>query len=318
MLLASCGGGSSAPAAPTTTPPSNAWSVTGRITTLDTGSGVAGATVTPQWALAAVTADGNGTYKISDTSTPPSTPLPVTISGDGIISHDVFINWARGNRAGVDVSVIHDAPPFSMDYYKQLVRGTFDADNAPWPTLRWVTPPSFYIRTIDDAGTALPQSVIDGIVEAINRAVPAWSGGQYAPAAIQTGTDVRAQTVNWINIDIKQNTDPNSRHCGQSLVGGNPGQITFWENVCPCAVIPGEVVVHEVGHAMGFFHVNDKTSLMNPIDLQPCPNNGILSSADSFHSTIAYSRARGNTDPDKDPSNAAAVLRTLNPRIWMY
>jgi Astacin (Peptidase family M12A) len=276
---------------------------------------VAGATVTPGWSLAPITADGNGVYQLADAKTPTTLPYPITISADGMISRDVYVNWAVGSRTGIDVTLIHDVPPFSMDFYRQLVRGTFDDPKAPWPVLRWTRAPSFYIRTVDEDGNPLAQGVVDAIVDGINRAVPAYTGGQYTAAAIEAGTDARAQRINWVNVDVKKNSDPGSRKCGESFVGDNPGQITLWENVCACAVIPGEVVVHEVGHALGFFHVNDRTSVLFPTDVQPCPNTGILSAAERYHATIAYSRPRGNTDPDKDPSGAATALAAWNPHI---
>ncbi len=321
LAAVSCGGGSKSSPAPTTpTPPSPAWSASGHVTTLDTGAGVSGATVTPGWALSPVTTDGSGAYQLADTKVPTTLPYPVTVSADGMISRDVFINWLQGSRTGVDISLIHDVAPFSLDFYRQLVRGTYDevGDGAPFAVLRWTRPPSFYIRTVDEDGNQVAQSVIDGIVEGINRAVPAWTGGQYNPVAIEQGTDPRSQAINWINVDIKKHADPTTPHCGQALVGANPGQITLWENVCPCAVIPGEVVVHEVGHAMGFFHVGDRTSVMYPNDLQACPNTGILSATERFHATIAYSRPRGNTDPDKDPNTSASILKDSSPRIVVY
>src|SRR5258708_3396340 len=127
LVSTSCGGGGGpAPTTPTkAAPPSNAWSATGHITTLDTGGPVAGATITPGWSLGPVTTDADGTYQLADTNAP-AAPYPLTVSGDAIVTHDVWINWMRGARTGVDISVIHDAAPFSMDYYRQLVRGAYD------------------------------------------------------------------------------------------------------------------------------------------------------------------------------------------------
>ena len=52
--------------------------------------------------------------------------------------------------------------------------------------------------------------------------------------------------------------------------------------------------MHEVGHALGFFHVGDRDSLMFPFIAGDCPA-GALSAAESYHAGIAYSRPRGNT-----------------------
>jgi hypothetical protein len=280
---------------------------------VDSGVPISGATLTPGWSLAPVTTNDSGAYFLGDVANPPTTPYPVTLSADGMLSHKVWILWARGPRTGVDISVIHSAAPFSIDFYKQLVRGTFDEPKAPYPILRWTRAPSFYIRTVDQIGAPIGQSVLDVIVDGINRAVPDFTGGRYAPVAIELGTDVRPQTPNWINVDIKK--EPSSDRCGESFVGDNPGQITLWEDMCGCARIPGNVVMHEVGHALGFFHVSDKTSVMyagdNPGGIT-C--QGTLSAAERFHANIAYSRPRGNTDPDDDPGGSSTAL-TVNRHI---
>src|SRR3954452_25002167 len=137
--LTACGGGST-PAAPSTTSvtppaPSNNWSAAGRISATGTSQTVGGATLTPGWSLAAVTADGQGNYQLGDVANPPSTPYPVSVSGNGMVTHDTWITWARGPRTGVNVNMIRNSAPFSMDFYRQFVRGTYDhttADGAPF------------------------------------------------------------------------------------------------------------------------------------------------------------------------------------------
>ena len=316
LTLASCGGGTAhststnpiTPTAPTTpVTPTNTWSAAGQIVALGTSQGVGGATLTPGWSLAAVTADAQGNYELGDVANPPSTPYPATISAAGMISHDVWITWAKGPRTGVTLDMIRNAAPFSMDFYKQFVRGTYDQPGAPWPVLRWTTAPSFYVKTTDQNGRAIEPEVLVRVLDGLRQAVPAYTGGRYTPAAIETGTETRPEAVNWINVNIRR--DPaEKRTCGFAFIGANPGSITLNDDVCSCGSnkIPGAVTMHEVGHALGYFHVGDRNSLMYPFIAGDCPA-GALSASESYHAGIAYSRPRGNTDPDHDPSTGAAL-----------
>jgi len=318
LVVTACGGGSGRPAppaaptpTPTPTPPANTWSVAGQVVTTGSAQAVSGATVTPAWSLAAVTTDAGGSYQLGDTANPPSTPYQLTISGAGLISHDVWVTWARGPRTGVTLDVIRDGPPFSMDFYRQFVRGTYDQPGAPYPVLRWTSNPSFYVKTIDQNGRAVEPEVLANVLDALGRAVPAFSGGHLAAAAIETGTETRNAAAGWINVDIHR--DPNEqRICGFANIGANPGSITLNDDVCSCGSnkIPGAVTMHEVGHALGFFHVGDKGSLMYPFVSGDCPA-GKLSASETHHAAIAYSRPRGNTEPDHDPTSFASLTASM-------
>ena len=193
----SCGGGSgsraSVPATPTapTTPstPTNTWSAAGQVVALGTTQGVGGATITPGWSLAAITADGDGQYQLGAVANPPTTPYPVSISAGGFVSHDAWITWARGPRTGVTLDLIRNAAPFSMEFYRQLVRDSYDkSDGYPWRNLRWTTAPSFYVKTVDQNGRPVEPEVLAVTLDALRRAVPAWTANHYTAAAIETGT----------------------------------------------------------------------------------------------------------------------------------
>jgi hypothetical protein len=311
VFLVSCGGGSTTPTPTTTTTvpptPTNTWSAAGQVVALGSSQGVGGAVLTPGWSLAPVTADDQGNYVLGAVANPPSTPYPVTVSAAGMISHDVWITWMSGARTGVGLDVIRNAAPFSMDFYRQFIRGTFDQPGNPYALFRWMTAPSFYVKTTDQNGRAIEPEVMVRVLDGIRLAVPAFTGGRYTAAAIETGADVRAPATNWINVDIRR--DPaEKRVCGFAYVGANPGSITLNDDVCSCGSnkIPGAVTMHEVGHALGYFHVGDRGSLMFPFIAGDCPA-GALSAAEIYHAGIAYSRPRGNTDPDKDPSAGAAL-----------
>ena len=241
-----CGGGGTtqaAPPAPTTptTPtqptPTNTWSVAGQIVATGSQKGVDGATLTPGWSLAPVTADAQGNFGFGDRANPPSTPYPVTISQPGFISHDVWIAWQAGPRANVTLDIIPEAPPFSADFYRQFVRDMYDKSaGSPWPVQRWDTAPSFYVRTVDQNGRAVEPEVLTVTLDALRRAVPAYTAGRYSAVTIETGTDLRASATDWINVDFRRESGPETV-CGRSFVGRNPGTITLYDDVCSCGSV---------------------------------------------------------------------------------
>jgi hypothetical protein len=276
---------------------------------------VSGARIAPSWDLAAVTSGGDGSYELGAVANPPTSPYKLAVSAAGLVSREVWIGWQRGPRAGVTLDVIRDAAPFSMDFYRQMVRGTYDSDRAPWPVLRVDAAPKFYLKTVDQNGRAIEPEVLLVVREALLRAVPAFTGGKLSAQALETGTEVRAEADGWINVDILR--DPNERRiCGRAFVGANPNTITLYDDVCSCGSvkIPGATVLHEVGHALGFFHVGDKNSVMYPFIPGNCPP-GDLSPNEKYHSAIAYSRPRGNVEPDNDPPSGRFLGSALTPRI---
>ena len=311
---AACGGGGGNPSTPTTptpptapTSPDKTWSAAGRVTVQGTSIPVGGATITPGWSLSPVVADADGNFSLGDVASPPSSPYPVSISGTGMVTRDTWFSWASGARTGVDVTLIRTSSPFSMEFYRQFVRDTYDNnEGAPWPLLRWTTAPRFYVRTVDSSGRTVESEVLAVTIDAIRRAVPAYTGGTYAAAAIETGSAQRPETSGWINVNFMRNGGGDT--CGTSYVGRDPGEITLYLDVCACGSIkiPGAVTMHEVGHALGFFHVSDRSSLMYPFATSSCPS-GVLSSMETYHAAVAYSRPRGNRDPDRDPATGASL-----------
>jgi len=313
FVLGGCGGGSTPapsplPQNPPAPPPPAGWSVSGQLVDTVTRLPLAGVQIAPTWDLAAVTTSADGSFTVSSTVNPPTNPYRLSISGAGIVNRDVWVSWQSGPRPGVTVEAIRNVAPFSMDFYRNFVRGTYDATGAPYAVLRWTDSPRFYVKTVDQNGRPVEPEVLQVVREAIGRAVTTFTGGRLSAAALETGTDTRAAAPGWIMVNIRR--DPNERSvCGFAAIGANPGSITLNNDVCSCGSnkIPGALVLHEVGHALGFFHVPDRNSVMYPFLPGNCPS-GTLSPAEQYHAGIAYSRPRGNLDPDNDPSTTYSIV----------
>jgi len=312
VLTAACGGSSSSDGGSTPTSPSNnssyKWSIAGSVVETAAHQKVSGATIKPSWNLAPVVTNNDGGYLLGSNGIVPPSPSKLTISADGFVTREQWVT-VQAQRTDVTLDLIRNAAPFSMDFYRQLARGSYDQDGGPYPLLRWSQQPKFYLKTTDQLNRSIASEVIATIRDAVTRAVPLWTGNQYQ-AYLETGSDVRLSTPGWINIVIS--SDPGERvTCGQSYIGRDPGEIDLNINpVCSCGAvkIPGLVVVHEVGHALGFFHVSDKKSVMYPQAPGNCPL-GDLSVDERYHAAIAYQRPRGNVEPDIDPEAGPSSLR---------
>ncbi len=315
MALVACGGSKSpaAPSAPTTpttpstpTPPSNNWSISGQLVAYGNGRPINGAHLTSS-SLGAADTDGQGAFQFSGTSAPTGSSARVSIAASNYVTREASLQWARGSRTGVALYLIPLAAPFSMDFYRQLVRNTYDAPATMEPLRRWTDNPRFYVQTVDDTGRPIEPEVLALVVGTIPRAVQSWTGGKYSAVQIDQGVEARPAATGWINVLFKR--DPKSTLCGQARVAGNPGQITLWDDRCSCGSIkvPAAVVVHEMGHAMGFWHVADRHSVMYPTDDGSC-ETGQLSTNEQFHSALAYTRSPGNVDPDSEPTSTLFSL----------
>jgi hypothetical protein len=260
-----------------------------------TGIPVVGATVTSGGVSVQSGSGGTFSFEASVSST------RVTVAASGYLPRETTIT--AGRDVGVDI--IHDAAPFSLVFYRQIARNAWEW-GTPLPLRVLPAAPAFYLQT-----KGLTSENISTIAQTTRSIVPAFTGGRFTVSTFETGDDARAERAGWIVIELVN--DPAQRWCGWALVGAIAGHI--WMNTARdgCMArgsLDEGVLSHEIGHALGFWHLDFPNALMHSeFEL----HHRTITDGERYHGSVAYKRFAGNTDVDVDASNVGPRRVTTDP-----
>ena len=107
-----------------------------------------------------MSSNGVGAYLLGANGALPSNPSKLTISADGFVTREQWVTVQAQQRTDVTLDLIRNSAPFSMDFYRQLARGSYDQDGAPYPLLLWSQVPKFYLKTTDQLNRSIASDVI--------------------------------------------------------------------------------------------------------------------------------------------------------------
>ena len=224
------------------------------------------------------------------------------------------IATARGLEARMTGMEVYPGPSLYFDdrFWQEIVYNDYDHPDETKDYI-WTLDaplPGFYLWLGDPAGRRVADdSWLGWARRNIPRAVEALTGKRYR-GRIEGGLADRNER-GWITVvfDTPPHENDTSNACGQATVGVNPGRIWLildergrprqstgscgTDDIMRADNYFLKVILHEMGHAMGFMHVRDEDAIMRS---PSGPDATFYSSAEQYHARLAYRLGRGFRD----------------------
>jgi len=271
------------------------------------------------------TSDGSGALSIFAATSSPN-PRTIDVTSAATVTRTTNVR-VPGGPALLDLI----PKAFDLTGFDQLVRtgGTL-------PLERWTTAPGLIVvaRTLQYVNSnslvdaaALTEAISDddvaSLVADMSHGLPLMTGGAFgafSSVVIQTpdaGQTVHLRNTGFITVSRQLGLSTASvtdvlgygswQLLGAVVVGGT----VALDRVSDVGAFQKPVRIHELGHELGYNHVNTRLTVMNPI----CCSVIEPSAADQQATQLAFRRQPGSLTPDKDPGTSLNE-RALTP-VWM-
>lgn len=219
------------------------------------------------------------------------------------------IATARGLEARMTGMVVHPAPGRQYDdrFWRELI---YDAQRDPPAEWTWIwvlddPSPDFYLWLGDPTGRRVAaDSWLGWARRNLPHAVEAVTGERYRGRIHAGLSDLRQEGTITIVFDTPPHESPRGPNtCGRAHIGAPVGRVWMYldSSLRPYSTCGGEwqlsTFIHEIGHAMGLYHVSYGRGVMCVRDggarAESCRAGRQFAPAEQYHARLAYRIGRG-------------------------